>query len=39
MIIKGKIRYQGIVIPQLGNRDVGDFYIEELERREQESYE
>lgn len=39
MIIKGKIRYQGIVVPQLGNKDVGDFYIEELERREQESYE
>ena len=39
MIIKGKICYQGIVVPKLGNKDVGDFYIEELERREQESYE
>ncbi|MCL2927387.1 MAG: DNA-binding protein [Trichodesmium sp. St16_bin4-tuft] len=37
--IKGKIRYQSIVVPQLGNKDVGDFYIEELERIEEENYE
>ncbi len=30
--IKGKIRYQSIVVPQFGNQDVGDFYVEELER-------
>ncbi len=32
--IKGKILYQSIVIAELGNKDVGDFYIEELERVE-----
>ena len=37
--IKGKIHYQSIVVPQLGNKDVGDFYIEELERIEEENYE
>lgn len=30
--VKGKIRYQSIVVPKLGNQDVGDFYIEEIER-------
>ncbi|MGK7923559.1 MAG: hypothetical protein AB4080_26535 [Trichodesmium sp.] len=30
--IKGKIRYQSIVVPQLDNQDVGEFYIEEVER-------
>ena len=39
MTIKGKIRYQSIVVSQLGNKDVGDFYIEELERIEEENYE
>ncbi|MEM1168866.1 MAG: DNA-binding protein [Cyanobacteria bacterium P01_H01_bin.35] len=37
--IKGKIRYQSIVVPELGNKDVGDFYIEEIERIEEENYE
>lgn len=32
--IKGKIRYQSIVVPELGNKDVGDFYVEEIERVE-----
>ncbi len=37
--IKGKIRYQSIIVSELGDRDVGDFYIEELERIEEENYE
>ena len=37
--IKGKIHYQSIVVSELGNQDVGDFYIEELERIEEENYE
>ncbi|NET25099.1 hypothetical protein [Okeania sp. SIO1I7] len=32
--IKGKISYQSIVVPELGNQDVGDFYVEEIERVE-----
>lgn len=32
--IKGKIRYQSIVVSELGNQDVGDFYVEEVERVE-----
>ncbi|NER06328.1 MAG: hypothetical protein F6K17_28975 [Okeania sp. SIO3C4] len=35
--IKGKIRYQSIVVPELGNQDVGDFYVEEIERVEVEN--
>ncbi|MDJ0516695.1 MAG: hypothetical protein QNJ74_10730 [Trichodesmium sp. MO_231.B1] len=35
--IKGKIRYQSIIVSELGNQDVGDFYIEELERIEEEN--
>ncbi len=35
--IKGKIRYQSIVVSELGNQDVGDFYIEELERIEEDN--
>jgi len=37
--IKGKIRYQSIIVSELGDRDVGDFYIEEVERIEKENYE
>ena len=32
--IKGKIRYQSIVVPELDNQDVGDYYVEEIERIE-----
>ena len=35
--IKGKISYQSIVVPELGNQDVGDFYVEEIERVEVEN--
>ncbi len=35
--IKGKILYQSIIVSELGNQDVGDFYIEELERIEEEN--
>ncbi|NEQ40465.1 MAG: DNA-binding protein [Okeania sp. SIO3I5] len=37
--IKGKIRYQSIIVSELDNRDVGEFYIEEVERIEAENYE
>ncbi|MGB3513982.1 MAG: DNA-binding protein [Microcoleaceae cyanobacterium] len=30
--IKGKVRYQSIVVSELGDQDVGDFYVEEVER-------
>ncbi|MEB3339719.1 hypothetical protein [Okeania sp.] len=32
--VKGKVHYQSIVVPEMGNQDVGDFYIQELERIE-----
>ncbi|NEP03817.1 MAG: hypothetical protein F6K25_01755 [Okeania sp. SIO2G4] len=35
--IKGRISYQSIVVPELGNQDVGDFYVEEIERVEVEN--
>ncbi len=35
--IKGKIRYQSIIVSELGNQDVGDFYIEEIERIKEEN--
>lgn len=35
--IQGKVRYQSIVVPGLGNKDVGDFYVEELEKIESQN--
>ncbi len=37
--VKGKVRYQSIIISGLGNKDVGDFYLEELERMETQNQE
>lgn len=35
--IQGKVRYQSIVVPGMGNKDVGDFYVEELARIESQN--